>query len=228
VWESLEKRFAPDRQLQFVARQFAVVVDDVSQPTQLVAIHKDGNIERLAAASDLLGRGLLLSDGTGIVQFTYPNSQDEPDGYLEVIALDENGQATARRWFAVESAFLALGPSGPGVVVMDGDALKYFSLNPGTAPVVFPMPRSIPNCTGTPKGGTLQFFGVSLIVQMDPPQTGYARADGIVEMREGEACLRGIRTGSPYALTLDANNGAFRGTLVGPKTIHTVTCQHKK
>ncbi len=238
LWESIG-RWGSSARPSLVTRHFTVICPEGRSSPGLAILHEDGHLEQLSPTSDLFAEGLAFSDGTAIVTFRYGDSSLDRDTYVEVVALDAHGQVTARRWFteratvSLASAFIASGPSGLGIVRAEGDMLKYFSLDPGTAPVMFHVPRSIPDCEGVAKGNPLRFLGSYVWVDLDVPQgkkaelQNSAMAGAMVELRDGSACLRGIRTKYPYALTLDVENGTFRGKLVGPKATYDVTCQHK-
>ncbi len=239
LWESIDTWWSSARRT-LVTRRFAVIYPEHRSSLGLSILHEDGHMEQLSATSDLWAEGVALSEGTAVVQIRYPDRKLDRDTYVEVLALDAQGRVTARRWFAerpaisLASALMASGPSGPGIVRAEGDVLKFFSLDPGTAPEVFHVPRSIPDCKDVAKGNPLRFFGLYVWVNLDVPQGKKAdshyssMAEALVEMRDGGACLRGIRARDPFALALNAENGTFRGKLVGPKAAYDVTCTHVK
>ena len=51
-----------------------------------------------------------------------------------------------------------------------------------------------------------------------------SKAQAIVELAPEGGCLRGAQFGDLFAASLRADGGALRGTLIGPRTSHALTC----
>ena len=221
---------------RFVARRFAIFMRVGDGLTQGFLVYNDGRTELLGPGSrswlDAVpapGSGALLSI--------------KADQHVTVLLLDDGGKLVARRWFVFggeEPSFLAFGPSGPGLALALPEGTAFYSLVPGAPPLSLPtVPAArkgaLPICA-KPHARTVTSLFMPDAVQMrinsiSPEPRSYeddwvpaSKAQAIVELAPEGVCLRGALIGALFAASLQADGGALRGTLVGPRTSHALTC----
>ena len=224
---------APSVEASFVARSYAILLQDWADGAELRVLHADGNWETLIQSARF-NRLIVEPASDGHVYLAMARGDR-----WDLVHLGSDASVVATRWIVVgahDALRLTDRESGPGFVLVHAGQFREYSLMPGSVATVLPNPPArVTLCGGRGDRGGVRLFEPTLA------QLGFDRGSNwafygdlqsapsdtvaIVQIDQSGACLRGIRTHSGVATHLESDSRSLRGIAYDSLGEHTVRCQ---